>query len=196
MRRTLTALFATVSYVMFSAVPSLAQDAIYYSPESNLEKIDIAMLDQAKQSIDIAMYAFTDKPIAYALARAADRGVRIRLYRDATQIRDKGDADGFLSRIQGIQIRIKSNNSYNIMHLKAYVIDGYLLREGSANWSPAGEGAWHKYYGRVHHDGVHQQDNDLFLTTDPRVVSAFRRTFDRLWERSSNEILKPILSQR
>ena len=160
----------------------------HYSPEENLESIDVDLIDHARQSIEIAMYAFTDRPIAEALVRAASRGVHVWIYRDGIQIRDRGDKmRRLMSSAPGqsglIAIRVKRNSSRNIMHLKAYAIDGKWLRTGSANWSPPGEGAWCSRGERFHRD---QQDNNLFITGNPREVLKFEETFRRIWSRVGN----------
>ena len=163
----------------------------HYSPEENLEAIDVAMIDRAKKTIDIAMYAFTDRAIADALIRAARRGVRIRIYRDRIQVRDRGDKTRRLLESRAgrehITVRVKRNSSRNIMHLKAYLIDASLLRTGSANWSPPGEGAFGcRRHPLTCHQGRWQQDNNLFLSNDRKLAEEFGRTFNHLWNRSSN----------
>ena len=163
----------------------------HYSPEENLESIDVDLIDHARQSIEIAMYAFTDRPIADALIRAASRGVGIFIYRDGIQIRDRGDKSrrilSAVGRHSDVLIGVKRNYSRNIMHLKAYLVDGKFLRTGSANWSPPGEGAYGcRRHPRTCHRGRWQQDNNLFLSNDRRLAEEFRRTFNRLWNRSSN----------
>ena len=165
----------------------------HYSPEENLESIDVDLIDHAGQSIEIAMYAFTDRRIAEAVIRAASRGVRVWIYRDGIQIRDRGDKmRRLMSSAPGqnglIAIRVKRNSSRNIMHLKAYAIDGTWLRTGSANWSPPGEGAYCARGSRNHRD---QQDNNLFLTDNPREIRKFEETFRRIWTRGSNRIVRP-----
>ena len=49
--------------------------------------------------------------------------------------------------------------------------DGKVLRDGSANWSPA---------------GLKHQDNDVNFTTDPQEVQEFNRNFEQMWNRSTN----------
>lgn len=160
----------------------------HYSPEENLEAIDVFMIDQAQKTLEIAMYAFTDRQIADAVIRAASRGVRVFIYRDGIQVRDRGDkSQRILSSRPGqvgrVRIEVKDNSSRNIMHLKAYVVDGVWLRTGSANWSPPGEGAYCTRGYRNHRD---QQDNNLFITSDPREVRRFESTFRRIWTRDGN----------
>jgi phosphatidylserine/phosphatidylglycerophosphate/cardiolipin synthase-like enzyme len=155
---------------------SVAED--HFSPSEDLERIDYARLDQAKNSIDIAMYAFTDKYLADELKRLADRGVKIRIYRDQEQYESeqrnasKHDNESTTSMLSGepnVHIRVKGHRE--LMHLKAYCIDGNFLRDGSANWSPAGE---------------KRQDNNAHFTADPAQVNAFRRDFDEMWSRADN----------
>uniref|UniRef100_A0A7C3LXS0 phospholipase D n=1 Tax=Leptospirillum ferriphilum TaxID=178606 RepID=A0A7C3LXS0_9BACT len=157
----------------------------------------MAMIDRAKKTIDIAMYSFTDRAIADALLRAARRGVRIRIYRDRIQVRDRGDKTRRLleSKVgrEHITVLVKRNSSRNIMHLKAYEIDGLILRTGSANWSPPGEGA----YCRRGYRSLHaQQDNNLFLTMDRREVRNFEKTFSRIFHRESNRMWRPEMGRR
>jgi phosphatidylserine/phosphatidylglycerophosphate/cardiolipin synthase-like enzyme len=151
----------------------------HYSPSENLEQFDRERLDSAQRTVDIAMYAFTDRYLAEELVKLARRGVQIRLYRDREQYeeeqhnsgqRNRGTTTEMLRGQHGIQIRVKE--SRELMHLKAYVIDGSLLRDGSANWSPS---------------GLKRQDNNAHFTTDPAQVGAFRQIFEQMWERADNE---------
>jgi phosphatidylserine/phosphatidylglycerophosphate/cardiolipin synthase-like enzyme len=54
-----------------------------------------------------------------------------------------------------------------LMHLKAYAIDGALLRTGSANFSASGE---------------RQQDNDLIVIRDAGAAAKFDAHFDCMWD--------------
>jgi phosphatidylserine/phosphatidylglycerophosphate/cardiolipin synthase-like enzyme len=57
------------------------------------------------------------------------------------------------------------------MHLKAYAIDGEVLRTGSGNFSRS---------------GLASQDNDAIFITDPKVVDAFESNFEHIWARAQN----------
>jgi phosphatidylserine/phosphatidylglycerophosphate/cardiolipin synthase-like enzyme len=105
-----------------------------YSPESNLERSEMETLGSARVSIDIAMYSFTDRPLAEELVRLARSGVRVRVYRDwreFEQERQRGFSTTEMLIAGGVEVRVKS--SQDLMHFKSYVIDGDLLRTGSAN---------------------------------------------------------------
>ncbi|ADV82593.1 phospholipase D-like domain-containing protein [Terriglobus saanensis] len=172
---------------------------VHYAPFENLERVDTDLLAQAHATIDLAAYSLTDYAVAQALIAAAQRGVRIRIYRDATQaagesahaertvtnpkkkpsrdpeddVPNAADSADILQRLSttpNINIRIK--HSHTLMHLKAYAVDGAFLRTGSANFSPTGE---------------KRQDNDLILFHNAAAATHFKQDFDRLWSRPDNE---------
>jgi phosphatidylserine/phosphatidylglycerophosphate/cardiolipin synthase-like enzyme len=85
------------------------------------------------------MYSFTDRELAEELVRLAKSGVRVRVYRDwreYEQEKQRGSSTTETLVAGGVEVRVKS--SQDLMHFKSYVIDGTLLRTGSANWSPTG----------------------------------------------------------
>ena len=73
------------------------------------------------------------------LTRAADRGVKVRIYLDGTQLAERQPSKVFhdLAETPGVKIRTKHKPSAP-MHLKSYQIDGRLLRTGAANFSASG----------------------------------------------------------
>src|SRR5512146_1892973 len=154
----------------------------HFSPAEDLERLDLEEIGQARHTLDIAMYAFTDRYLAQAVVEAAHRGVRVRIYRDRSQFeQEQRNADVHHERSlsdmfhhqRNIQVRIKDSNEHNLMHLKAYLVDGKLLRDGSANWSPS---------------GLKRQDNNSHFTTDPAQVHAFQQAFEEMWSRPRNEV--------
>jgi phosphatidylserine/phosphatidylglycerophosphate/cardiolipin synthase-like enzyme len=44
------------------------------------------LIDRAEHEIDMAAYVLTDWPVMQALTRAADRGVKVGIYLDGTQL--------------------------------------------------------------------------------------------------------------
>jgi phosphatidylserine/phosphatidylglycerophosphate/cardiolipin synthase-like enzyme len=69
----------------------------------------------------------------------------------------------------GITVRVKG--SRDLMHFKSYVIDGTLLRTGSANWSPT---------------GLKRQDNDVHYEVDSILAAQFETKFESMWNRTTN----------
>jgi phosphatidylserine/phosphatidylglycerophosphate/cardiolipin synthase-like enzyme len=156
----------------------------HFSPREDLARLDLYRLEHARLSLDVAMYSFTDRALADAIIKLAHDGVEVRIYRDreqydseqraAAQHHDRSTTDMFRGE-DNIHIRVKGNGRRDLMHLKAYLIDGSLLRDGSANWSVAGE----RY-----------QDNNARYTDDPLEIRYFTDAFEQMWARSDNEIVQ------
>ncbi len=160
--------------LVLAAVPTRAQtDAHLYSPGTNLERSELAQLETATRSVDVAMYSFTDRELAEELATLARKGVRVRVYRDREQFQQEMQWGGVTTTsilsAAGIQVRIKG--ARDLMHLKSYAIDGRLLRTGSANWSPT---------------GLKRQDNDVRYESSSEAVERFERKFEEMWVRAGN----------
>jgi phosphatidylserine/phosphatidylglycerophosphate/cardiolipin synthase-like enzyme len=156
----------------------------HFSPEENLERFDVEYLRNARQSVDVAMFAFTDHAIAGVLREIADRGVIVRLYRDRGQYEaeelkavrfHQPSTTRLLRGACNVHIRVKQGPEQNLMHLKAACVDRRILRDGSANWSPSGEKS---------------QDNNARFTSSPEEVKKFGRVFEAMWSRSSNLVIQ------
>ena len=76
---------------------STGHHALYYTPEVNPERVDVPLLTKARGHIDAAFYSFTDKPTAEALLAAANRGVKVRIYRDQEQFQDEKKRNPYMT---------------------------------------------------------------------------------------------------
>ncbi len=115
-------------------------EQIFFSPTQDLEHLDISLINDAHSSIKVAMYAFTDRRIAQALAMKASQGVEVWVYRDREQFEQErarhSQVMAVLSGHRNIHVLVKGSNE--LMHEKAVVIDDRILRDGSGNWSVSG----------------------------------------------------------
>lgn len=168
--------------MVVGAEPGAQTAEEHFSPAENLEQIDVAHIRAATQALDIAMYAFTDRYLAEAIVERARAGVHVRIYRDHGQYeqensrsaaRNQDDTTDLFKSERNIQVRVK--HSKELMHLKAYLVDGKILRTGSANWSPS---------------GLKRQDNNAHFTTDPAQVKAYQSAFEEMWNRDDNEVVQ------
>ncbi len=105
-----------------------------------------------------------------ALARAADRGVRVRIYMDSGRIGERDPTPPFedLMADPGVEIRYKRAGA-PLMHLKSYQVDGRLVRSGAANFSAS---------------GLKRQDNDLIIIESRTAAAAFERRFEAIYAQS------------
>jgi len=141
----------------------------YFSPDGGIQIQIIKRVNLSRTSIDIAMYSLTDGRIAQALADARRRGVVVRLIRDKSQSRGKHDENYFL-RSNGIQIKVMKGKNRGIFHDKFAIFDNKLVETGSFNWTVNAE--------RYNHE------NAIFFT-DPELIEAFRKEFEKLWSEPS-----------
>ncbi|TBW32602.1 phosphatidylserine synthase [Siculibacillus lacustris] len=145
------------------AQAALAGDfVIHYAPVENLERVDVGLLDEAGDTIDMAAYILTDRPVIDALIAAKARGVVIRVVLDPTQKHD-------LARLTPLLADARMKRPGPIMHLKSYLVDGTVIRSGSANFTAS---------------GLKQQDNDLIVSSDGATVRSFTENFERMWSRA------------
>jgi phosphatidylserine/phosphatidylglycerophosphate/cardiolipin synthase-like enzyme len=111
-----------------------------------------------------------DGAVLEALAAADRRGVAIQIVLDPRSRHD-------FVRLGDLSDNVRFKHSSSLMHLKAYAVDGELLRTGSANFS-----------------GERQQDNDLVVIHDAGAVAKFDAHFERMWNAAQPMIeLEPAI---
>ncbi len=159
--------------------PAMAATRIYYGPSDDFDRVDPGLIAKARRNIDMAAYVLTQRLVIDALEAAVRRGVKLRLYLDAEQ-RDPQDGEprvrlAALLRMPGVEAKFKAA-SRDIMHFKAYQVDGRWLRTGSANFS---------------FSGSRRQDNDIIVLESPEAAGAFAMKFQQIWTRRDNDAFHP-----
>lgn len=176
----ITFIFLLIIILLFiSSFNSLAEVKVYFSLYNDPESIIIEKIDNAKEFINIAMYAFTDREIAQAIIRAKDRGVDIKIYLDRSQVNAEYSKSRYFinNAIEGIRI---SSNNY-IMHNKFAVIDNKIVITGSYNWTAsAGE----------------RNDENLLVIDDKNIIKEYQNQFNNLWNNKySPERYQELISE-
>ena len=157
----------------------------FYSPETNLEQLDVQVLAAARSSIALAAFSLTDQAIINALVERAAHGVEESIYLDRGELQAECRGDVTCARspihvlIGASNVEIRVKRSKVLMHLKGYAIDlfdgqgyyVYLTRDGSANFSEQGE---------------RLQDNSAIFTQDSKAGLAFSSKFRAMWARPDN----------
>jgi cardiolipin synthase len=127
-------------------------------------------IDAAKRSIDMEMYELSDPLAEHDLARAASRGVRVRvlLDRDYSGRYVNASAYSYL-RTHGVQVRWAP--AHYIFHIKATSFDGSTADVSTANLTS-------RYYATT-------RDAEV-IDTDPVQVRAIEATFNNDWAAAPN----------
>jgi phosphatidylserine/phosphatidylglycerophosphate/cardiolipin synthase-like enzyme len=139
---------------------------IHYAPTENLERLDVGLIGTAGETIDMAAYVLTDVAVIEALTSAAERGVKVRIWRESETAAYGDAAASELAKLAaaGAELRVKPPG--DLMHLKSYCVDGLTLRTGAANFSASGE---------------KRQDNDLAVIRSRAACAGFEANFTKLW---------------
>jgi phosphatidylserine/phosphatidylglycerophosphate/cardiolipin synthase-like enzyme len=158
---------------------------VVFSPQPTAQSHNArvaSLIDGARETIDVAMYSFSNAAVRTALQNAAARGVEIRfLFETANDDRKlEGDAllDSASGQLEEADIDVRYVNK--IMHHKLMIIDGprddlslaatATVATGSANWSNSA--------------ATRYDENTLFLRGHEELTLRLQQEFNHLWHHS------------
>ncbi len=119
----------------FSIQPTTAWYQVFFTPGADCENNIISRINNAKYTIDIAVYSITNRNIVDAVIAAHKRGVKVRV------ITDKEQEKWYTSLVKelvatGVSARTNdSENNNKIEHNKFAIFDGKEIESGSYNWT-------------------------------------------------------------
>jgi len=167
-----TGFILTAIVCLFYSIPALSTDVkVFFSPNGGCLDAVVYEIDNAKKFIDVAMYAFTSRPIAQALVRAHKRGVKIRIILDKKFARGSKYSKHRYLKKKGIKnIKLISPPSRKgrtgLMHHKFAVIDGKVLLTGSFNWTASAE--------KLNYE-------NLLVFHSKEVANIYEKEFNKIW---------------
>lgn len=136
----------------------------YFSPGDDCVRSIQRIISQAHKSLDICVFTITDDRLTETLEEAFSRSVAIRIITDNDKASDLGSDIG---RLESAGIRVRVDRSPYHMHHKFAIADMKTLLTGSYNWT---RGA------------ARDNQENLVVTDDVRLLSPFAKVFDQLWE--------------
>ncbi|KAH8251685.1 hypothetical protein KR038_004731 [Drosophila bunnanda] len=164
-------MFMVPEGLMIEPLVMLKKNRITNVP-AHVERI-VWHLNNAKYSIDLAMYTMSSVQISTTLIMAARRGVRVRIVTET-------NCTSMIDNKSDIPVRQFPLSAYTLMHNKFCIIDGYqCLRElkpegakdpvtvsltGSLNWVNYGDSC-----------------DDILITSAPRICKSLELEFYHIW---------------
>ena len=134
------------------------------SPENSRARI-VALINDARTSIDFYAEVITDEGILAALRGASQRGVRIRLIVNASFDDEEEEALVALARA-GVEVRLMDDL---YIHAKTMLVDGAAALIGSQNYTPTSL----------------DRNRELgMIVREPALVSRGESVFERDWVRA------------
>ncbi|HFC91484.1 MAG TPA: DUF1669 domain-containing protein [Leucothrix mucor] len=143
--------------VYFSQPDSASANTLKGGPETRL----IAAIDQARISVDVAIYELSLKNVTQSLIKAHQRDVRVRVLTDS---------DNFSwSQIQELSragIAVKGDQRSALMHNKFTVIDKKQVWTGSMNYTT---------------NAAYHHDENLLQLDSIAAATNYSEEFEQLW---------------
>lgn len=152
----------TVVKLLVSTAASKVAEA-HFAPRQDCALRLRKLFDAAGRSVDVCVFTITDNRITRAILRAHRRGVAVRIVTDDLKAYDPGSD---VYRLAGAGVPLRMDRSEDHMHHKFAVFDRRLLVTGSYNWTRS---------------AAERNRENLAVTDDRRLVTAFGDEFERLW---------------
>lgn len=138
---------------------------VHFSPGDDCLRELLALCRQCRRHLDVCVYTIADDRLSDAILACHQRGVTVRLISDNDKKFDDG-SDVRALREAGIPVRVDDQPHH--MHHKFALFDRRVLANGSFNWTRSAS----RY-----------NEENLVISDDARLVDAFARRFDTLWQR-------------
>ena len=152
-------------------MPDSGNQTLFTSQGSVARAIE-QLLQEARVSVDAALYRITNPKLARALGGARDRGLRVRLLVDRNKFQQTTVTRDLLSKnslpFQAIYGRKEKGSK---LHHKFAVLDGHTVLTGSYNWTI---------------DSEERNFDHMLVLRDPELVLAYQQEFERLWPDGDN----------
>ncbi|WP_392404648.1 phospholipase D family protein [Edwardsiella piscicida] len=162
-------LLLTTLLLPLSSIASEVRITTGFSPGGSAIENILTAINSAQQSIDVAAYSFTSKPVAIALDNASQRGIRVRVVADA---KDNGGRYSAVTWLKHKGIPVRLNDRYAIQHNKFMVIDGVTTQTGSFNYTSSAV--------------KRNAENTIVIWNEPSTAQAYQGEFNRLWSEGTD----------
>lgn len=156
---------STTAQIVQLPIKTAPNFEVAFSPRQGATKLIVATIEQAKNSVYLAAYSFTSEPIARALIAAHQRGVKVKIVLDKSQLKEKNSVAKLL---QQAKIAVRIAYKYSIMHNKFIIIDDNTLQLGSFNYTNSAESR--------------NAENVLVINNCPELAQAYTEQWQEIWE--------------
>lgn len=147
-------------------IGTIPRITVLFSPQDNCAQEIVSQIDKAQNSVDVAMYLFTSRPIAQALVRAKARGVGVKVclaggHEPAYERFSKSE---YLIK-NGILVKLIEGSG--IMHNKFCIIDDFTTISGSYNWTARAD---------------LENDENVLIIKSKKIAKIYKEQFKKFWD--------------
>ncbi|KGP73760.1 phospholipase D-like domain-containing protein [Pontibacillus yanchengensis] len=127
----------------------------------------IQTIENASQTIDVAIFLFSDKNIAKELCQAAKRGVTVRVFTDREQLKTFDAQYKNIKEMSDHGIAVRTNTHDGTMHIKMLIADKTNVLAGSYNFT---------------YNADRKNDELLMKITNKTFALSLSEAFENLWK--------------
>lgn len=138
----------------------------------------VDLIDRAQHTLDVADYDFDLLNVAEAMARAQERGVRVRMVTDSDTLNNRGNREvqAALRALRRARVPIVDDKRPAIMHHKFAVVDGEWVATGSWNFTSG---------------DTYRLNNYLFIAHSQDLAANYTAEFEKMFVRRTFGPAKP-----
>ena len=148
--------------------PTEVQSQAFFAPGDDCIREVNRQFKFAERSCDVCVFTITDDRITREIIGAHHRGVKVRVITDDDKAHDLGSD---IDQLAEVGIPVKIDRSPFHMHHKFSLFDATRLLTGSFNWTRS---------------ATENNEENLIVTNDVRLVNAFIQRFEQLWNKLEN----------
>jgi phosphatidylserine/phosphatidylglycerophosphate/cardiolipin synthase-like enzyme len=145
--------------------PAIAEIETLFSPEVSIKESILKEMESTTSVLDLAIHEITSLDMAQALAKAKQRGVRVRVIADSKQANIRTSKITYLIQ-QGILVKVLGGKEKEVMNHRFAILDGKRVLTGSFDWSEA---------------SLKWNYENILILHESEVVATYQKEFDRLW---------------
>jgi len=150
---------------VFQSSPAFAQIDNLFSPGVNLKENLLKEIESATSTLDLAIHEITSLEMAQALAKARQRGAKVRVIADSKQAKMRTSKITYLIQ-QGVLVKVLGGKEKGVMNLRFAIFDEKRVLIGSFDWSD---------------DSLRWNYENLLMIDESETVTIFQKEFEKLW---------------
>jgi len=124
-------------------------------------------LQKARKTMDICMFAISNKPISKEIIDAHKRGVLVRIIVSNCILFESKEIKVLIKT--GIKLKYQENYNSSYMHHKFAIVDSTWLIQGSMNWT---------------HQATYGNWENFIITDLQSLIIPFSKGFEKTWEKT------------
>jgi cardiolipin synthase A/B len=186
MKKRLLSMLMLICFGWLLWLQTFASTQLWVFPDAGRQPL-IQAINQAKYSVDLVIYGFTDKKLFAALQAAKKRGIHVRVLLQKKPYKAVNENVAMVANIKANQIRLQwSNPKFMITHQKTLIIDHKLAVIMTFNFTAS---------------TFTKERNFALATTNKNDIKEIMTVFNADWNRQSvtvsqtNLVWSPINAQ-